>query len=399
MYLKQNYIIIGNGIAGMTAAEEIRKSDPNAIIKIFTDENYLCYYRLQLSHSISKEVTPEKLIINDENWYRERDIEIFLNTRVKAIDPKNSRIYLNNNTSVRYDKLLLATGSSPFIPPIKGVDKKGVYTLRTIEDLQSLQDFLENCSEVAVIGGGLLGLEAAWALKERGLKVHVLEFFPYLLPRQLDEELAAHVKEKLEAEGLNIHLGTVSKEIQGDDKVTGIELEDGRNIPAHLVLLSTGVKSNIGFLEDSGIEINRGVVVDEYMKTNLDNIYAAGDLVEYNGVVLALWPNAIEQAKIAAKNMVGEKETFTPAQPATLLRIGKFSAYSVGEIKNTEESISYKEDDVFHKLFIENGKMIGGVLTGDIKKMSTLKKAVNSNQDISVLIEQNVNLIDILNSI
>lgn len=399
MYLKQNYIIIGNGIAGMTAAEEIRKLDPEAIIKIYTEESHLCYYRLQLSHGISKELVPEKLVINQEDWYRERNIEVFLNTRVKAVEPENSRIYLDDNTSVRYDKLLLATGSSPFIPPIKGVDKEGVYALRTIEDLQNLQTYLEKCTEVAVIGGGLLGLEAAWALKEKGMKVHVLEFFPYLLPRQLDEELAAHVKDRLEKEGLHIHLKAASKEILGDGRVSGIELEDGRTIPASLIMLSTGVKSNTGFLQDSGLEIKRGLVVDKHMKTNLDNIYAAGDLVEYDGNVLALWADAIDQGRIAGKNMLGASESYIPAEPATLLRIGKFSAYSVGQVENTPESISYNEGDVFHKLFIKDGRIIGGVLTGDIKKMSALKKAVNAHLDVSDLLKENTDLLEILNSI
>lgn len=399
MNLQKNYVIIGNGVAGMTAAEELRKADKDSKIKIFSEEDYLTYYRVKLSHAISKDFQPQDLVIHDENWYKERNIEVFLETKVKAIDPLNSRIFLEDGNGVAYDKLLLATGSKPFIPPIEGVNKKGVYALRTINDLQNVQNFLKDCKEVAVIGGGLLGLEAAWALKEKGLKVHVLEFFPYLLPRQLDEELAIYVKEKLEDEGLNIHLVAASKEILGTDKVIGVQLEDGRRIPADMVLFSAGVKANTDFLQNSGIDINRGVVVDSSMRTSQENIYAAGDIVEFNSIVLALWSNAMQQGKIAAKNMIGGRETYTLPESATLLRIGEFSAFSIGEIKDTEENISHHEGDIFHKLFIENGKLIGGVLTGDVKKMSVLKKAVNSRLNISPLLNKGMGLLDILNNI
>jgi len=399
MSLEKNYIIIGNGIAGMTAAEEIRKSDKNSKIKIFSEESYLTYYRIKLSHSISQDVKPQDLLIHNEDWYKERNIEVFLNKKVKAIDPDNLRIFLENGEGVSYDKLLLANGSQPSIPPIEGINQEGVYALRTVQDLQNLQGYLKDCKEVAVIGGGLLGLEAAWSLKERGLKVHVLEFFPYLLPRQLDEELAIYVKERLETQGLNIHVSAATKEILGSDKVVGVQLGDGRKIPADMVLLSTGVKANIDILKDSGIDTNRGVIVDANMKTTVDNIYAAGDIVEYNGVLLALWSDAVQQGKIAAKNMLGIREDYGLPEPATLLSIGGFSAFSVGEIKDTEENISYKEGDIFHKLFIENGKLIGGVLTGNVKKMAVLKKAVNENLDISSLLNKNMHIPDILDNI
>lgn len=399
MSLEKNYIIIGNGIAGMTAAEEIRKSDKNSKIKIFSEESYLTYYRIKLSHSISQDVKPQDLLIHNEDWYKERNIEVFLNKKVKAIDPDNLRIFLENGEGVSYDKLLLANGSQPSIPPIEGINQEGVYALRTVQDLQNLQGYLKDCKEVAVIGGGLLGLEAAWSLKERGLKVHVLEFFPYLLPRQLDEELAIYVKERLETQGLNIHVSAATKEILGSDKVVGVQLGDGRKIPADMVLLSTGVKANIDILKDSGIDTNRGVIVDANMKTTVDNIYAAGDIVEYNGVLLALWSDAVQQGKIAAKNMLGIREDYSLPEPATLLSIGGFSAFSVGEIKDTEENISYKEGDIFHKLFIENGKLIGGVLTGNVKKMAVLKKAVNENLDISSLLNKNMHIPDILDNI
>lgn len=393
------YVIIGDGVAGMTAAQEVRKIDKDSQIKILSEEKYLPYYRVKLSHFISKSFKPEDLLIHNDYWYRERNIDVSLNTKVKGVDVINSRVVLENGDNINYNKLLIATGSSSFIPPVEGADKNGVYALRSLYDLQNIQAFIKNCEEVAVVGGGLLGLEAAWALMERGLTVHVVEFSPYLLSRQLDEELATHIMSKLEEKGLKIHLSAASQEILGEESVTGILLKDGREIKADMVLFSTGVRPNINILPGSDIAINKGVIVDDRMRTSHKDIYAAGDVAEFNGVILSLWSVATDQGKIAGKNMAGEEESYALPQPATLLNIGEISAFSVGEIKENMETLSHHEGDVFHKLFIEDGKLIGGVLTGDVKKMVVLKKAVNSKADLSSFLKQGMGVEEILNNI
>lgn len=393
------YVILGNGVAGMTAAEEIRKIDKGCSIKLLTEEKYLTYYRVKLSHCISKDFESKDLLIHNEGWYKERNIEVILGIKANSIDTINSRVVLENGCNISYDKLLLANGSSCFIPPVLGKEKKGVFALRTLDDLKNIQSYFPNCKEVSVIGGGLLGLEAAWALKDKGFTVTVVEFSHILLPRQLDEELAGYVKNKLELLGLKIYLSSSSQEILGDEVVKGLSLKDGRAIASDMILFSAGIIPNTKIVKETGIVVNKGIVVDERMKTSLDHIYAAGDVAEFNGVVMALWSTASDQAKIAAKNMAGGNETYSVQQPATLLSLGDFSMFSVGEIRTNSQDIAYQKENIFHKLSIKDGKLVGGVLIGDVKKMGALKRAVNQNKDLSALLESNMNLLDILNSL
>ena len=394
-YIKQ-YVIVGNGVAGMIAAEEIRKIDKSCSIKLLSLEKYLTYYRVKLSHYISRDFEPQELLIHNESWYKDRNIEVILGATVSSIDAIHSTVILENGETISYNKLLLANGSSSFVPPVQGQEKKGVFALRSLNDLKNIQNHLTDCEAVSVIGGGLLGLEAAWALKEKGLAVNIVEFFPTLLPRQLDEELANYVKEKLEKLGLRIHLSSVSQEILGNERVTGIALKDGRTINSDMILFSTGIKPNIEIAQGTTLATNKGIIVDETMKTSLDQIYAAGDVAEYNGVVMALWSTATDQGKIAAKNMLGGNEAYSVQQPATLLNLGDFSMFSVGEVKANSQNMSYHKDNVFHKLFIEDGKLVGGVLTGNVKKMGVLKKAVNERKDLSELLEKGLDVLETL---
>ena len=394
--VKREYLIIGNGVAGMTAAEEIRKQDEDAQIKIIGDERALTYYRVKLSHFISKNFEVKELLIHDENWYQEKNIELLLGESVKSIDPKAQKVILENGKEVRYHKLLLANGSSSFIPPVEGVKKEGVFALRSLKDLEEIQAYLMDCKEVAVIGGGLLGLEAAWALKERGLRVNVVEFFPYLLPRQLDPELAGYVKEQLEQKGLKIYLAAETQEIIGKEKVEGVALKDGKVVPADMVLFSTGVKPNTAIIEGTDIDKNRGIKVNAFMETSVKNIYAAGDVAEFEGIAMGLWSVASDQGKLAGRSMVGIKEAYTLPQPATLLSIGGFNVFSVGEIDKEKQGLPYREGAVFHKLFLENGKLVGGVLAGDIKNMAVLKKAVNAKTVLTTFLEAGLTVPEIL---
>jgi len=185
-----NYVIVGNGIAGLSAAEAICKNDENGRITIISAENYVTYYRVKLTHFISKDFSDDELFIHNDQWYKDRNIDLYLGKMVNKINTNLNEIELSDGTKIKYDKLLLANGSKPFIPPIKGSEKEGVFALRTIEDLKKEQSYFKNCDSVTVIGGGLLGLEAAWAIRKLNKVVNVVEFFSHLLPRQLDEALS-----------------------------------------------------------------------------------------------------------------------------------------------------------------------------------------------------------------
>lgn len=392
------YVIIGNGIAGLSAAEEIRKGDKEASIKIISKEKYLTYYRVKLSHFINKlDYKLKDLMVHDESWYKEKNIELLLNTEVKSINTKTKELIIDDNNSIKYDKLLIANGSRPFVPPIDGINKEGVFALRTIDDLDEVQNYFKKCQTVSVIGGGLLGIEAAWAIRKMGKKVNIIEFFPYLLPRQLDEELGKYLEKNLEKEGLKFYLDAAAEKMEGNNKIESIMLKDGRKIDTDGVLVSTGIRSNIKIAEGSPIEIDRGIVVDKNMKTNVEDIYAAGDIAQFNGMVLALWSAAMDQGKIAGKNMLGESKEYTLPNSATTLMIGDIKMFSVGQIGDVEEELSIKGEDYFHKLFIKEGRLVGGVLFGDIKKMIALKNAVNEKRDISEMLNENLSGEEILN--
>ncbi|HHY90260.1 MAG TPA: NAD(P)/FAD-dependent oxidoreductase [Clostridiales bacterium] len=392
----ERFVIIGNGIGGLAAAEEIRKNNETASITVISQEDYLTYYRMKLSHSISKEATIKELLVHGEDWYDARSIQVLLGKRAERIDTENKCVVLEDGKQIPYDKLLIANGSTPFMPSLPGIEKQGVYSLRTFKDLTDIQNYLRDCREVAVVGGGLLGLEAAWALKERGLKVHILQRTGYLLEKQLDEELADYVREWLEREGLIVDLFVDVQEIGGEQKVREIYTKDGRTIPADMVLFSVGVRPNIEIAEGTPLKVNRGILVNQRMETSVDDIYAAGDIAELENAASGLWTISMAQGKVAGQNMAGAEIDYVPAQPATVLSIGDFSLFSVGKVGNGLEKISYKNKDVFHKLFVKDGNLVGGVLIGDTKKMAKLKKAVEDRVSIKEMAEKGRDALEII---
>lgn len=394
------YVILGNGIAGLTAAQEIRKRDENSKILIITSEKYLTYYRVKLSHYISKDFNAEDLMIYKEQWYKEKTIDVMLNTNVIGIDTAKNELSLDSGGIIPYEKLLIANGSKPFIPPILGVSKNGVFSLRDIDSLIGIQTHLKNCKKVVVIGGGLLGLEAAWAIKELGKEVSIIEFAPYLLPRQLDESISNLVTDKLRSKGFSIYLNALSKEIIGDNKVEGVILQDGRIIETEAILISAGVKADIDLFKNTDIDVNRGIKVNQYLKTSHKDIYAAGDVVEVNGLSLGLWPIAMEQGKIAGANMTGEKISYEQSEPSTLLSIDDIKVFSTGNVQDFTSTTEHNEkDEIVYKLFIKDDIINGGILYGDTTKMVKLKKAIDNKINIGPMIKEKKSCKEIIEGI
>ena len=285
---KTKYLIIGNGIAGLSATKEIKKNDPQGSITIVSNEEFLTYYRLKLTKSLSKNVDAKELIINDQLWYDENNINVILSKIVEKIDIENKLVVLDNSKEIHYENLLIATGARPFVPPIHGKFKEGVFALRTIKDLLYIKEYLKDKKRVTIIGGGLLGLEAAWALKELGMIVSIIEFAPYLLPRQLDKELGDKLMKKLEQMGMRVYLASTAEEILGESKATGILINSGEIVKSDAILVSSGIRPNLNLVSDTAIDFDKGIKVDSNLKTNIDNVYAAGDVVEYDNMVIGL---------------------------------------------------------------------------------------------------------------
>lgn len=379
-------LIIGNGIAAQSAAEGYRKLNETDEILILTDESHLTYQRIKLSHFLGKpDFQDEELLVKPLTWYEDRKIEVKLGTKVECIDFDHKKVATKDGEEISYDKLLLATGAHAFVPPIKGSEKKGVFTLRTIEDLKAILEYVKDKKRVVVIGGGLLGLEAAQGLIELGKEVSVLEFFPYLLPRQMDQEMSQIIQKQLEAEHIHFFLNKSCGEILGETEVTGVKFGDGEQVETDAIIISAGVRPNLNLFEGTSLEVNKGVVVNERMQTNLPDVYAAGDVAEYNGVVFGLWIAANEHGRIAGSNMAGKDMIYAAPQLVTTLTIGDVKMFSAGDISSPDSTLTWKDDKDFHRLYIKEGHVVGAVLTGDMAWMLKAKNLVNKKAAVPEL--------------
>ncbi|MFQ5900046.1 MAG: NAD(P)/FAD-dependent oxidoreductase [Thermodesulfobacteriota bacterium] len=384
------YVIIGNGIAGITAAGNIRKLDKDAEIIVYSDEGYNYYVRPKLIDYLAGKVKLTDIYFYSPNWYKENRIDIKLNSRIEGIDIKAGNIRFSSGEKAGFDRLLLANGSSPGIPPIQGVDKSGVYTMRSFDDARMLRELSDKIKNVIVIGGGILGLECARAFREHNLNVTVIEFFERLLPRQLDEDGASVLQKRIEAMGIKVVLGAVTEKILGNDTACGIRLKNGEEFKADMILISAGIRPNVGLAKEAGLKVNKGVIVDDRLKTSADNIYAAGDVIEHRERIYGIIPACLEQAKIAAVNMVGKEEIlYEGTLPKNTLKVVGIDLTSIGVV--TPEGPEYKErkfkdeeKGIYEKIVIDKeNHIVGAILLGRNDKVSRIAKFISNKVDIN----------------
>ena len=392
------YLIIGNGITGLSAAEEIRKADPDGRIVICSEETISTYYRVKLSHFISKVFEEKELLLHDDNWYEDRNIELFLDKHVDKIDFSSKTVF-TSDLEFRYEKLLLANGSHPFIPPAEGQEKEGVFSLRSIKDLETIQAYLSNVEKVAVVGGGILGLEVVQSVHALGKKVQVIEFAPYLMARQLDEKLSKEFEKKLEAEGIEMYLGTGAKVIEGKGHVEKVRLSDGREVETQAMIFSCGIRSNIGLFKDTALKTERAVVVNNRLETSIQDVYAAGDVAQIDGFTLGLWTAGMAQGKVAGKNMAGLNAEYTLEMPSTMFQFNDEKIFSTGKIGNDFVTVETEIDKGKMKLFFDDGKLVGGVLINNAKYIMPLKKFVKAEVDCSSLLEKELSAVEIMEAL
>ena len=381
-----NYMVIGNGVAGATAAENIRKQDKEGNITMVTDEDSPFYYRVRLNEYICGDITEQGLIVKGEQWYKDQHIDLKLNTRIVGADSREKVIITENNRRLSYDSLLIATGSHSFVPPIKGSEKSGVFALRSIRDARDISAWANDIEEVVLIGGGLLGLEAGNALLKLGKKVMVVEFFPRLLPRQLDVEGARRLQVIMEEMGFSFRLDARTEEITGDDRVDGVLLEGGETLSAEMVIVSAGVRPNLELTEPLGVDYDKGIKVDGHLRTNQPDIYAAGDVAEFKGMPYGIWPAATEQGKIAGINMAGGDIVYEGTTMANTLKVVGVDLASAGNIdaENEFEFRTVTDEKVYKKVVIENDQIIGCIMLGDTKGFNKITKAMSEKQDVSL---------------
>jgi len=379
-----DYLIIGNGIAGLSATEEIRKKDADAKILIVSAEKPSTYWRTRLSDLISKEFNDDDIYVKKEPWYSERHIDERLQTAVDKLDLDRNVAVLSDGEEIEYAKALLATGAHPFVPPIKNISSDGVFAIRTIDDLMNFKYYVNGKDKVVVIGGGILGLEAAYSAKLLGKKVTVIESFDYLLSRQLDQDLSQKLESTLNDMGISTYTGKNTSEILSKDgKVIGVKLDDGSTIDADAIMVQAGVRSNVEVAKNSGLEVDRGIIVDDTLQTEKENVFAAGDCAQIGNFTIGLWTSSQEMGKIAGHNMTGSNECYEKPKPFSTLMIGDTKIFSAG-ITSGEgiEEISSEKDGNIYKLFKMSDQYVGGILWGDIKYQNDVKNIVFYHEEL-----------------
>lgn len=384
----KTYLVIGNGVAGTTAAEAIRQQDPQGSITILSEEDIPFYYRIRLNEFIAGDIGEDKLIAKKDAWYQEQRIDLRINTRITGLDAVAKRLTTETGEALAFDQLLLATGSHSFLPPIKGIDQQGVFSLRHIKDARAILAQAKNVEEVILIGGGLLGLEAGNALRKLGKKVTVVEFFPRLLPRQLDSRGAARLQELMEGMGFTFRLSAMTKTITGSHgRAEGIALEGGDTLPGQMVVISAGVRPNLELAKTGGLACDKGVKVNDRLETSASDIYAAGDVAEHQGVVSGIWPAAMQQGKVAGANMAGGAAAYQGATMSNILKVAGIDVAAAGNIdaEGRYESQVATSDTFYKKLVIENNRPIGCVMVGDTRNFNTITRYIMEKRDISTL--------------
>ncbi|KSU86683.1 nitrite reductase large subunit [Bacillus sp. VT 712] len=386
---KEKLIVIGNGMAGIRAVEEIISLSPEIFdITVFGSEPHPNYNRILLSKVLQGDTSVEDITLNDWNWYEENDITLYIEEKVISIDSINQEIRTDQGRIEFYDKLIIATGSLPFILPIPGVEKEGVTTFRDISDTNQMVKASQQYKKAAVIGGGLLGLEAARGLLNLGMDVTVVHLSSYLMERQLDLTAGKLLQQELEQQGMSFLLEKQTQEITGHERVEGLKFSDGSLLETDFVVMAAGIRPNTELAQKAGLHINRGIVVNDYMETSSANIYAVGECAEHKGMVYGLVAPLYEQGKVLAKTICGgDVRPYQGSVLSTQLKVSGVDVFSAGDFIEDEQKKSIKvfdeQDGIYKKIVLKGNQIVGAVLFGDSRDGNRLFSMIQKQQDVS----------------
>lgn len=372
----KRYLILGGGMAALSAAKAIRKKDAEGLIVLLTNEDALPYNRPALTKQLLSDLTAADLALEGAAWYDApgRDILVLTNRTVSAIDTAAKTVSLADGLVFPYDKLVYALGARCFIPPFKGSDRANVIAVRSIADAARVREMAKNAKTAAVIGGGVLGLEAAWSLRQAGLEVTVVEFDAQIMSRQIDAEAAAHLMSAMEQHG--VKLLTRASTASVDDE--GLHLTDGRTIPADIVLVSAGVRANIEVAVAAGIQADRKIIVDEHMATSAPDVYAAGDCAAY-GMSYALWAEASEMGRVAGINAAGGTASYKVVPRPLIFHGFETELFAIGDTGRNPDKTYEVGSMPGARYYSVDGKVVGAILTGDTSRALEAKKLVLAN--------------------
>ncbi|MBS4048891.1 MAG: nitrite reductase large subunit NirB [Alphaproteobacteria bacterium] len=386
--MAERLLIVGNGMApGRMLEHLLEKASGRYDITIFNAEPRVNYDRIMLSPVLSGEKSYEQIVIHGDGWYIKNGITLHKGTKVTGIDRAAKTITTDNGLTEAYDKLVIATGSVPFIIPVPGHNLPGVLSYRDLDDVDAMILASKARGNAVVIGGGLLGLEAAAGLAEQGMDVTVVHLMPTLMERQLDASAGYLLKKQIEQRGIKVLTGANTKAILGKDKVEGVELEDGTVLPASLVVMAVGIRPNGWLAKEAGLTVNRGIVVDDQMRTSDPDIFALGECVEHRGATYGLVAPLYEMAGVLAKTLVDEPAAYNGSVTATKLKVTGISLFSAGdfaEAKDREEIVLRDAArGVYKRLVLKDGKIIGTVLYGDVEDGAWFFQLLREGADIA----------------
>ena len=387
----QHLVVIGNGMAGGRAMEELfAKNRAPMKVTVFGAEPRVNYNRIMLSPVLSGEKAFQDIIIHDEDWYARHGVELRRGQSVVAIDRAARTVETAGGEKIGYDKLVIATGSQPFVIPVPGANLKGVVTFRDLDDVALMHEAAEKGGHAVVIGGGLLGLEAAAGLALKGMKVSVVHLMPTLMERQLDPSAGYLLQKAIEERGIEVFCAANTEAILGETEVTGVRLKDGRVLPADIVVMAVGIRPNAVLAKSAGLDCNRGVLVDDHLRTSDTNIYAVGECVEHRGQCYGLVAPLYEMAKVLASELADERPAgFTPTVTSTKLKVTGIDLFSAGDFSdddsNNEVVLRDPSRGLYKRVVLRDNKVVGAVLYGDTADGAWYFDLLKKGEDVGAI--------------
>lgn len=387
--MRKKLVLIGNGMAGVRTVEELLKADPSLYeITIIGKEPYPNYNRIQLSSVLQGDKKIDDIFLNTYEWYSRNGITLHTGEEAALIDRQRKRVLTDKGREIPYDKLIVATGSLPFMLPLPGADKEGVIAFRDIKDCETMMETARHYRKAVVIGGGLLGLEAARGLLNLKMDVTVVHIFHHLMERQLDETAAIMLQAELEKQGMRFLLSKQTTKIMGPKRVTGVMFADGSTEKADLVVMAVGIRPNVEMAKRSGLEVNRGIVVNDYMQTSDPDIYAVGECAEHREIVYGLVAPLYEQGQVLAKHLAGvPTDPYTGSVTFTSLKVSGVDVCSAGEFRDGGNTRAIRIHDeaqgIYKKILVRGNRVAGAVLFGDTSDGQKLFSLIRKRADIS----------------
>ena len=391
------YLIIGNSAGGIGAAEAIREVDSTGSLTIISDEPYPVYSRPLISEYLGDGYSLERMLYRPADFYDKNSIDTLFGEKVVQLNTKGHKVKLESGKTIKWERLLLATGGTPIIPRVPGADLEGVFTFNKLDDAKAVDEFISRFTKrihAVVIGGGLIGASVSEALRKRDVRVTIVEMKDRVLNTILDEETSALEARALEEAGVEIITDHTATRIESyfPGEVSGVSLDDGRSISCEMVILAVGVRPRLEFIEESGIETNRGIVIDRHMSTSIPDIYACGDVAEAFDFVLGqnrltpIWPNAYVGGRTAGLNMAGQAEEYPGGTSMNTIKYYGVKLVSAGFVEPPDDSyevIRETHNNIYRKIILKDGKLVGLVFAGDIEMSGIIYNLMKDGIDVS----------------